>query len=141
MNPPDAARNDAWPWLGAALRLALHEPAGVAAHAQAYAALLQAESAQAAAYWRQRVFLVALALCAGATATGLTGVALLLWATLPYGAMPAPVGLVLVPLVPWLASLGCALAARRVPTGRAFEDLRQQWRADAAWLSEQPPAA
>lgn len=134
---PPGARS----WLGTVLRLAVQEPVGAAAHAQAYGALLHAESAQAAAYWRRRVFLVALALCAGAVATGLTGVALLLWGTLPFSAMPAPVSLFLVPLVPWLVCVGCALAARQVPTERAFHDLRLQWQADAAWLSAQPPAA
>lgn len=116
------------------LRLLASHPDLVAEHLTAYAALAQAEAVQSGRGLRQRATLGACAVLALSLAVGLAGVALLLVAALPLAAMPRPWLLWAVPAGPLLASLLCALRARRLPPANALVRLREQWQADLQLL-------
>jgi len=118
------------------LRLATVRPQLLVDHAQAYADLLLLEGGQLSVRWRRQLLLGSLALCGGAVALVLAGVALMLWAALPPGSIHAPAWLVAVPALPLLAAIGCALALRSDDRAGPFAVLRQQLQADSAMLRE-----
>jgi len=118
------------------LRLLSTQPQLLADHAAAYAALVSAEVDCVGAEWKRRTLLGAVALCCIGVAAVLAGVALMLWAVMPPAQVQAPWALVLAPLVPAVAALGCVLMAQVRPDGRAFDNVRQQVRADLLMLRE-----
>lgn len=106
----------------------------LAEHADAYAELLSAEVSGAAAVWKRRLVLNALALCCLAAAAILAGVALMLWAVVPGPQIHAPWALVVAPLLPFSAAIASLLAARADSGEGAFVSLRDQFRADLQML-------
>lgn len=102
-------------------------------HAQAYAALFNAELALASADWHRRVFLRAMALCSFCVAAGLAGVATMLWFTTATPASSLWV-LVTIPVAPLLVTLVCLLLARQSPQSVSFAKLGRQINADMAML-------
>ncbi len=102
-------------------------------HAQAYAALFNEEFALAAAAWRRRVLLYALALCCLGVAAVLAGVAAMLWFTTAAAASAQWV-LITIPAVPLLVTLVCLLLARQAPYSAPFANMSRQIDADLAML-------
>jgi len=102
-------------------------------HAQAYAALFNEEFALAAAAWRRRVLLQALALCCLGVAAVLAGVATMLWFTLAAPASALWV-LITIPVIPLLLVLVCLLLARQPLPAAAFANMSRQINADLAML-------
>ena len=115
------------------LRLAATQPQLLADHAEAYAGLVGEELGRFTAGWKQRIALSAIALCLGAVAVVLAGVASMLWAVLPASSLQTPWALVAAPATPALAALVCMLVARR-PAADGFATLRQQLAADLLML-------
>lgn len=108
----------------------------LAEHAEAYAELVSAEAPRISAAFRRSACLLVLAVvCLGAGVI-LAGVAMMLWATVPEAQVRLPWTLVAVPALPLLAGLLCVLAARRGRERAAFDNLRQQVRADIELLRE-----
>ena len=118
------------------LSLATTRPQLLVDHAAAYAELVGAELGWASARMqRQAVLAVAATLLLG-LALVLGGVALLLCASLPIGAMPAPWALWAVPLAPGVLAALCALGMKMGEPAQAFEKLKLQARADLALWRE-----
>lgn len=111
-------------------------PQLLADHAEAYAALVAAEAPRISAAWKRTALLNVLALCSLVLGLGLTGVALMLWAVIPEAATRAPWVLVAVPLLPLAAALALGVAAQRGSERDAFDQLRQQVKADIAMLRD-----
>ncbi len=119
------------------LRLVTNQPQLLAEHAEAYADLFGEELSTASAKWKRQALLGALALFGLVVGAVLAGVALMLWAVIPPAGMQAPWALIAAPLLPLLAAIGCALAARSPSTGPGlFGAMRQQVKADVAMLRE-----
>lgn len=116
------------------LRLLASHPDLVAEHLTAYAALAQAEAVQTGRGLRQRALLGTCAFFGLLLAIGLAGVALLFVAALPLSDMPRPWLLWVVPVVPLIASLLCAMRASRLPPVNTLVRLRGQWQADLQLL-------
>ncbi len=117
------------------LRLVATQPQLLVDHAEAYAELVAEEIGHVSSAWRLRILLYAVALCSVVVATVLAGVALMLWAIVPFSEMQAPWALVTAPLVPVVAAVGCLLAARQHTSG-GFDNLRRQVKADMGMLRE-----
>lgn len=118
------------------IHLAVTRPNLLAGHAEAYAELAVTEFEGACADWKRRGLLgvgVAVGLLVALT---LAGVALMLWAVMPPGPPQLAWVLLAVPAAPLLLALGCLLALRSRGNGPAFDNLRQQVRADIAMLRE-----
>lgn len=118
------------------LHLIVREPNLLADHAGAYAELLGEEFGLASTHWKRKALLSAVALCSAGVGAVLAGVALMLWAVVPPEDMNAPWALVAAPLVPLGLAVGCWLSAQHNAGPRAFEQVRQQLREDAAMLKE-----
>ncbi len=118
------------------LRLVASQPQLLVDHAEAYAELVTVEIGAASAGWTRRVAFYAVGLCGLGVAAVLAGVACMLWAALPVPGMPAPWALLVVPLLPLAAALGCLGLARTRGQGAAFGALRRQVQADLAMLRE-----
>jgi len=118
------------------LRLVASQPQLLVDHAEAYAELATVEIGQVSADWTRRVVMNAAGLCGLGVAAVLAGVALMLWAVLPLPGTPASWALIVVPLLPFAAALGCLGLARSRGHGAAFDALRRQVRADLAMLRE-----
>lgn len=118
------------------LRLAADQPPRLVEHLLAYGELAGDELEQAASRWQRHLAWQLAALALAAIALALAGVAALLWAALPPGAISAPQALWQVPLLPALAALLCLLADRRRPDGPRFTRLREQLAADAQSLRD-----
>lgn len=117
-----------------ALRLALRQPALVAEHVAAYAALIGDEVALGAAQLKTRLLLSLGALACVAAATVLAGVALLLWGA-QGNALRWPWLYLAVPAVPLLWGMGLAWLGRDSrPAASAFAALGKQFAADADLL-------
>ena len=121
------------------LRLVATQPQLLLDHAEAYANLLSEEIGHLSGAWKRRALLHALALCSVVVATVLAGVALMLWAIVPFAEMQAPWALVAAPLLPIAVAIGC-LAAARQPSNQAFDQLRKQLKADMGMLREESAA-
>jgi hypothetical protein len=117
------------------LRLVATQPQLLADHAEAYAGLVSEELGRAAAAWKLRVLLLAVALCLAGVAAVLAGVALMLWAVTPAANLQAGWALIAAPLVPAAVALICALAGKPL-NEPAFVDLKQQVAADLGMLRE-----
>lgn len=119
------------------LHLLSTQPQLLGEHAQAYAELVAREFGDVSTAWKRRAMLHAVALCCGGVAAILTGVALLLWGTLPMSQMQAPWVLFAVPLLPAVIAMACLWSARNISgVGNAVKKLRQQIQADLAMLRE-----
>ena len=111
-------------------------PQLLADHAEAYAELVAVEIDRMSATWTRRALLNALALCGLSVALALAGVALMLWAAMPALPAQAPWVLIVVPLLPLAAVVGCLVAGQRGGQHGAFDILRQQVKADLLMLHE-----
>ncbi len=96
------------------LHLLSTQPQLLGEHAQAYAELVAREFGDVSTAWKRRAMLHAVALCCGGVAAILTGVALLLWGTLPMSQMQAPWVLFAVPLLPAVIAMACLWSARNI---------------------------
>ncbi len=112
------------------------EPDLFAEHASAYVSLASLEVVEAGVAWRGQ--LIAIVACAfmGLLALGLTGVAAMFFAALPWQAMPAPWVLVGVPAALWLVTGLTWWWAAAPQRPRAFAHLRQQWAADTQLMRD-----
>lgn len=117
------------------LRLLATQPQLLLDHAEAYTDLLAEEITYVSSAWRLRSVLYAVALCSVVVATVLTGVALMLWAVVPFSEMHAPWALVVAPLLPIAGAVWCIVVARSETT-HGFNNLREQVKADMGMLRE-----
>lgn len=118
------------------LQLIATRPALLAEHAEAYAALLSIELPRISAAWQRSALLKAVALACASVGAVLAGVGAMLWAVAPEAALRAPWVLLVVPLLPLLAAVACAVAARAGSERAAVANLRQQFAADLLMLRE-----
>jgi cytochrome bd-type quinol oxidase subunit 2 len=118
------------------LRLAATEPHLIGDHVEAYAALVGEEVHKVSTSWATRIGLYVGALFLGALGLVLVGVALLLCASLPSSAYPAPWAMIVVPLVPLAGAVVCLLIARSKRIENGFDTLKKQINADMAMLRE-----
>ena len=105
-------------------------------HLESYGELVGAEAGIVTAGWKRAAVLSAIGVCLLIAGLGLAGVALLLWAVIPASDMPAAWALIVVPLVPLGAAVGCLLTARTTGETRAFDNFRRQVSEDMAMLRE-----
>ncbi|WP_395701501.1 hypothetical protein [Aquabacterium sp.] len=122
------------------LRLLAAPRQDLAAHLSDYAELAAADAGAAAAAWRRRSLLLGATVLCLLLAAGLGGMALLLVAVLPLSAMPQPWLLAVVPAVPLLAALTCALMLWRQPVQAPFAQLRQRLADEGSRLAATPAA-
>lgn len=111
-------------------------PQMLAVHAQAYADLLRMDAGLA---WRQaqkRALLYTAAICMATVATMLTGVAAMLWKTLPTAPMTWPEIMVVTPCVAWILALLLWWAARSVTVTSTLAEFKRQISADVALFRE-----
>jgi hypothetical protein len=118
------------------LRLIATEPQILGDHVEAYAELVGDEVRKTSSAWATRLGLYLAAACLGCIGLVFTGVALMLWASLPASGLQAPWLLVAVPAVTFVAALVCAVIAARSPVESAFDNVRKQLNADMAMLRE-----
>lgn len=122
--------------LHALFRLVTSRPELLADHAEAYADLVAEELHAARTRWRRRLMLGGIAAGGALLALILGGVALMLWAAQPEGAMRAAWVLYAVPAVPAVLAFVCAaMLSADTPAG-GMQTLREQLAADIAMLKE-----
>lgn len=117
------------------LRLVATQPQLLVDHVEAYVDLVAEEIGHVSSAWKLRILLYAVALCGVVVATVLAGVALMLWAVVPFSEMHAPWALVAAPLLPIAGAIWCLIAARQEATD-SFDNLRKQVKADIGMLRE-----
>ncbi|BDT66618.1 hypothetical protein os1_07810 [Comamonadaceae bacterium OS-1] len=117
------------------LRLVATQPQLLVDHVEAYADLVTEEIGHVSSAWKLRIVLYAVALCSLGVGTVLAGVALMLWAVVPFSEMHAPWALVAAPLLPIAVAICCLIAARQESTD-SFDNLRKQVKADIGMLRE-----
>ena len=115
-------------------RLIASEPQMLADHVEAYSDLVGEEVANAAAKWKQQAVAAALVVVLAIVAAVLAGVALMLWAVTPPDTIHAPWALIVAPLLPALAAVGCWSGAKSADKGQGFAAIKAQLAADAAML-------
>lgn len=120
-------------------KLMVDRPAAITDHVEAYASLATLELSDAVMQLRLRALKTAIALSCTAVTAVLAGVALMLWAVTPSDHLHAPWALWLVPALPAIIALWCALSARAAGIAPAFSALRGQVRADIEMLREVSP--
>ena len=118
------------------LHLIAAKPQLLLDHAEGYSELIAAEASGATAWWKRRAVLYVSAIFSGTIALVLAGIATMLWAALPAAGMQAPWVLILVPALPTLVAVWCAIAAIAQAKEPHFASLREQARADMAMLRE-----
>ena len=118
------------------LRLIATEPQILGDHVEAYAELVGDEVRKTSSAWSLRIALYLAALALACVALVLTGVALMLWASLPPSGFQVPWVLVAVPATGFVAAMACGLLARRNPVENAFDNVKKQLSADMAMLRE-----
>lgn len=118
------------------LRLAATQPHLLGDHVEAYASMIGEEVSKASTSWAVRIGLLLAALALAVVGLVLTGVSLLLVAALPASDYQAPWALIVVPLVPFVIAVVCAMVARSKPPASAFETIKGQLNADMAMLRE-----
>ncbi|MBA4212905.1 MAG: hypothetical protein C0449_07455 [Polaromonas sp.] len=115
-------------------RLAASQPQLLAEHAAGYAGLLAEELTSTGAHIKKRIALQIVGLLSLMVACILSGVAVLLWASLPPASMQQPWLLWFTPLVPALTGALALLAAQNHKAPPAFAHLREQFAQDASLL-------
>ena len=123
------------------LRLAASQPHLIRDHLEAYAELLCDEVKKTGAAWGVRIGLFAAAGVLGLVGLVLAGVAIMLWASLPPSGYQAPWVLVAVPAVAVVASVVCAVVAKKTTMENGFDAVRKQISADMAMLRDVSAAA
>jgi hypothetical protein len=118
------------------LRLIATEPQILGDHVEAYAELVGDEVRKTSSAWVTRLGLYLAAACLGGIALVFTGVALMLWASLPASGFQMPWLLVAVPAISFVAALLCAVIAARSRVESAFDNVKKQLSADMAMLRE-----
>lgn len=118
------------------LRLVATEPQLLGDHVGAYADLIGEEVSSVSSAWVLRIGMYAAALALLLVGLILTGVAAMLWASLPASGFQAAWLLIVVPLVPFVAMGICLLMARSKPMEKAFDKVKRQLQADMAMLKE-----
>lgn len=118
------------------LHLIATQPQLLTDHVEAYAELVSDDIGVASSAWRMQAMLYAVALCSLGVGAVLAGVALMLWAVTPVANMHAPWALFVGPVLPLAVAVGCRMAARSKVTGRTFENVKAQLKADMAMLRE-----
>jgi uncharacterized membrane protein YqjE len=118
------------------LRLIATEPQILGDHVEAYAELVGDEVRKTSSAWVTRLGLYLAAACLGGIALVFTGVALMLWASLPASGFQTPWLLVAVPAITFAAALICAVIAARSRVENAFDNVKKQLNADMAMLRE-----
>ena len=118
------------------LRLAATQPHLLGDHVEAYASMIGEEVSKASTSWAVRIGLLLAALALAVVGLVLTGVSLLLVAALPASDYQAPWALIVVPLVPFVIAVACAMVAKSKPPASAFEKIKGQLNADMAMLRE-----
>ena len=94
------------------LHLIAAKPQLLLDHAEGYSELIAAEASGATAWWKRRAVLYVSAIFSGTIALVLAGIAAMLWAALPAVGMQAPWVLILVPALPTLVAIWCAMILR-----------------------------
>lgn len=115
-------------------RLAASQPQLLAEHAAGYAGLLAEELTSSGAHIKKRIALQVVGLLSLMITSILSGVAVLLWASLPPASMQQPWLLWFTPLVPGVLGVLAMLLARNHKAPPAFATLREQFAQDAALL-------
>ena len=118
------------------LHLLVDQPELLKEHAHAYAELAVADARAASVAAQNMVLWSAALLCCVATAAVLTGGALMIWATVPEGAIRLPWALVAIPSVPAVAAIVCLRNLMRKAVAPSFANVRQQVAADMQMLRE-----
>ncbi len=119
------------------LRLIATEPQVLGDHVEAYAELVGDEVRKtSSALGMTRLGLYLAAACLGGIALVFTGVALMLWASLPASGFQTPWLLVAVPAITFVVALICAAIAARSRVENAFDNVKKQLNADMAMLRE-----
>lgn len=118
------------------LKLLLAHPQSLADHALAYGDLMAAEFGDASSTLLRRMLVGGAGLLCLLVATLLAGVALLLCAVNTAAQIQAPWALIVVPLVPLLASVACLVWVRAQQALTPLVRLRSQVRADLDMLRE-----
>lgn len=118
------------------LDLIANRPQLLADHAQAYGELMASEVGAVSNALVRRAVLGVLGALLLAVALVLGGVALMLQAALPAGAMGAPWVLLVVPLVPLAAGAVCLVVARMGALRNPFDKIWWQVKADIALFRE-----
>lgn len=121
------------------LRKLATEPQLFAEHASAYAVLATLEAVQAGQAWRRQLLATVACASVALLALAFTGLAAMLFAALPWQAMPAPWVLAGLPAALWLAAGALWWLGTAQQRPQAFVHLRQQWAADAQLLREVAP--
>lgn len=122
------------------IKLLATHPELVARHLGAYADLASAEAADVAGLMRRKVVLTLILGTSAALGLGLTAIALMMVAVVPVAQMPYPWLLVGVPVLSWLAALGCWWRLRHAERLTMFESLREQISLDATMLQQVQPS-
>ncbi len=115
-------------------RLITTQPQLLLDHVEAYSELVVEEIAQVSSAYQRRLLYGVLAILLFALGITFTGIALLLWATVPIAQIHSPWMLWLVPLTPLVLALVCGVVAKNNARQGAFNDLRSQLKADMAML-------
>jgi len=118
------------------LHLIATKPQLLGDHVEAYAELVGAEVSKTSKLWISRVVLWAAAAFLATIFLVFTGVAIMLWGVVPADSMNVPWLLLVVPVVPLVAAIACAMLARSHPDQTAFQTVKEQLSADMAMLRE-----
>ena len=118
------------------LRLIVTEPHIVGDHVEAYADLVSEELKKAGTAWALRIGLYVAALFLAAVGLVFTGVAIMLWGTVPSAGYPAGWVLLAVPLVTFALAGICIVVAMSKPIENALDNVAEQLNADMAMLHE-----
>ncbi len=121
-------------WLRVMLRVFTRQPGLLFEHLGAHAALLVVDAAELARALERRLWLMLLSCVLLACGVVLAGMAAMLWLLLGrqagQGDLPLVLGLLVVPLLPWLAAAWAWQGARQLAKWPAFLNARTQLAAD-----------
>lgn len=118
------------------LKLLATEPHLIGDHVEAYAELVGEEVSKISTGWIVRIALWATAGILALIGLVLVGVSLLVWAGTPDADVRIGWLFIVVPLVPILGAVGCALYAKSHTIENAFDTVKKQLNADMAMLRE-----
>ena len=118
------------------LKVLIAKPDLIAEHVAGYGQLVAAQAGAAAVQLRVKAILGAVALVGLVLGVGFGGVALLLFGVVPLADMPHAWLLVVVPGIPLVAAIVCAVMIVKQPASWSLDAVRAQLAADAALLRE-----